>query len=1648
METGTQVWTYEPTGDDPWILSEIITRSSDSLTLKHLGGDTPGKTFARKLLLLTSGAGGGAGGGGEAAAAAAATDGVKYDGVELANPPLSNADIAEGADNDMIALQHLHEPSILHAVSERYFRGEIYTWTGPVLIAVNPFQRLPLYTREILETYRQEGLLRSQNLGDSNAKLLGPHVYAVADRSYRQMMSEQRKSQSILISGESGAGKTETTKIVMLYLTTLGSAHVVEPEASSSDAEGGEGGGGNNAHLSIMERVLQSNPILEAFGNAKTLRNDNSSRFGKFIELGFNRAGILQGAKVQTYLLEKVRIGYHASGERNYHIFYQLLRGATEEQHHRYCFHDGLTGGLELANYFHLTGQGGAPQLREFTDEDGLKYTLKSMCSMGFDEEMIDRVLSIVAGILHLGQVKFESKFNEGGQEVATIVDTKTVADAAKLLGVDVDKLITALTIRIMVTKGDQIRIDLAPDKAADARDALAKTVYSAMFLWVVKRVNNSIKWENDSDIRSSTGVLDIFGFESFAVNSFEQLCINFTNEALQQQFNKFIFKLEQEEYEREKISWAFIEFPDNQDCLDTIQAKPHGILAMLDDECKLGQRGSDKNWAKRLNDAYLPNKNQEISDNTRYSATKMQQVKGQFCVRHFAGNVQYTAETNFLEKNRDEIPLTAKSLFEEDSSDLIKKMYEVQINESRGEITEKEKSAKQSTVSQQFKAQLTSLIEMIETTDPHYIRCLKPNDASKPKLLTRKRLTEQLRYGGVLEAVRVARMGYPVRLGHTGFFKRYRMLLPSVPDDILSWSIEDNEQPQTLCVKFLDILLEEGAKPVNYTNKDGTISRANKIRIAQRQPDPMIFPKSDVQLGLSKVFMRKGPHDKLESHRVFHQNASVTLIQSWMRGLQHARQYLIKCDAALTIERWYRGCLGRARWWRLREAQASLLLTNTFRMQVNRRKYNRARCGAIRLQAQYRGRTTRKNNAASKIQSYRRMQVDKRKYNNLQSATIALQCRARCGAAKKKFDQIKREAKDMGKIKEHNEKLKMEMASLKAMLQAQAASDADKVKSKKAIAEKQEEINRMEARIAQLEGELENEKESVKRLENDLTVQKGDNARLSQDLQYQKEMALALRGASTPAKHSRNLSGTEVQKAPGKHARNFSANELASAVPAEAVVDAVVVGHTITPEALAQHRAEVARLEEELEEERRMSRAARIQINNLRAAIANKGSMDVTASTEIISDNLSEMSGSEIDRSDVPVLSELDAQLRVPIEKSEIETALTEGLMDVRGKIDDISRSVSDYFPMIKRGFIGDEKEEGAPEVVTVGWKHEVTSRKEREEGLRDEVRVFETKVKKFYPMLEEGVDVTVWQLNKVSEVGGPGEEEFVVKSSSMTLKLHRRGDLLVQTVLTFNSTGGYLSKALGRRRDKAAHEPLPLNDILEIKAGCVGFDHADLPSVTAKKGKASKVKSENLQSYLFLTIKATATPMASSRSYFLRLKSRSTRNDLLLGLRGVLADLQVHEGVGISQIQTPAAAQQARRMPGSAHANAGPNPFMGRRGDIMVPLAEVHDLINRERESYDRLLLTLLQGGNDLKEKEDELLTLREKLYQSIAVSQEKDRTQANDSKLIMQLSKKLETLLMENEDLRDNNDRLNQRLVHVECENLNIVAQLKQG
>ena len=348
---------------------------------------------------------------------------------------------------------------------------------------------------------------------------------------------------------------------------------------------------------------------------------------------------------------------------------------------------------------------------------------------------------------------------------------------------------------------------------------------------------------------------------------------------------------------------------------------------------------------------------------------------------------------------------------------------------------------------------------------------------------------------------------------------------------------------------------------------------------------------------------------------------------------------------------------------------------------------------------------------------------------------------------------------------------------------------------------------------------------------------------------------------------------------------------------------------------------------------------------------------------------------------------------------------------------------SAVNLIPRIQRGFLD---EEGKDDTVVVGWKADVRSRKEREEVLRDEVHRFEGQLKGFVHTLEEGIDVMMWQLNKFEDKETP--HEFPLKASHVTVKYQRKGDMLVQSSINFILRGGYLSKTIGRNRNvnKTALEPLSLHDVLSVKAGCSGFDHTELPTATGRtKSKAKGGKSENRQSSLFVTITATPTPMAASRSYILRFKSRSARNDLLNGLRSVLADMQIHEGVSVSGLQSSNDVDYEEE------------------DDVMVPLGAIHKVLNREREAYDRILLMMLQGTEDLKEKEDELLTLRKKLDSVIEESAEKDRVQANDSKLIMQLSKKLETLLMDNEDLRDQNDRLNSRLIAAECEKMNMMS-----
>lgn len=365
------------------------------------------------------------------------------------------------------------------------------------------------------------------------------------------------------------------------------------------------------------------------------------------------------------------------------------------------------------------------------------------------------------------------------------------------------------------------------------------------------------------------------------------------------------------------------------------------------------------------------------------------------------------------------------------------------------------------------------------------------------------------------------------------------------------------------------------------------------------------------------------------------------------------------------------------------------------------------------------------------------------------------------------------------------------------------------------------------------------------------------------------------------------------------------------------------------------------------------------------------------------------------------------------------LAATITNGIASALGQ-DKSKFSIDSLLPKIKRGFVEEEKDDE----VVVGWKSDIRSRKEQEEALRDGVHRFESQLTRYVHSLEEGVDVVMWQLNRSEDQDAVAE--FPIKASNVTAKMHRKGDLLVQSAIEFVLRGGYLSKAIGRNRgaNKAALEPLSLHDILEVKAGCFGYDHIELPSATGRTKSKSK-RAENKQGSLFITLTATPTPMASSRSYILRFKSRSARNDMLNGLRCILSDMQIYEGVSVSGLSKPTNAVDPNGM------------------EVMVPLDAVHQVLDQERQTYDRILLMLLQGFDDLKEREDELMKLRGKLDTVIEESAEKDRVQANDSKLIMQLSKKLETLLMDNEDLRDQNDRLNTRLIAAECEKMNMMS-----
>eukprot|EP01094_Clydonella_sp_ATCC50884_P015120 TRINITY_DN2569_c0_g1_i1.p1 TRINITY_DN2569_c0_g1~~TRINITY_DN2569_c0_g1_i1.p1 ORF type:complete len:1924 (-),score=743.67 TRINITY_DN2569_c0_g1_i1:162-5840(-) len=636
-------------------------------------------------------------------------------------------------EEDLVLVDNMNEGLIIHNLRERFKRNQIYTNIGTILVSVNPFQRLPLYTPSMIDKYFHSG----------GNRRLPPHVFAIADNAYKAMVYDH-KNQSILISGESGAGKTEATKQCLSFF---------------AEVAGSENG--------VEERVIQANPILEAFGNAKTVRNNNSSRFGKYMEIHFNKRGKIVGARTENYLLEKSRVVFQAEGERTYHIFYQLVKGNLARRYK-------LKPNPE--EYRYLRGSG-CTAVEDIDDKAEFVDLCKAMETLGFTEEERDWLFSVTAACLHIGNVEFQMNKED---TAAAISNRRQVGIAAELLEVKPQTLEKALLSRTMEIPGqDPTTIPFDVAGALEAADALVKAIYGTAFDWLVQRINESLKVDS-KESHSFIGVLDIFGFEIFEHNSFEQMCINFANEKLQQHFNNYTFKLEEQCYQQERIKFDHIEFIDNQPILDLIEKRPSGLLVLLDEEIRF-PKGSDETWCAKVKQKH------EKSDHFK----RVMKVDTDFIINHYAGTVKYDAK-GFLDKNKDLLYDDLQTLLSTSENARTKELFPPPLD----------KGKKKTSLGGQFRQQLNDLMGKLNSTEPHYVRCVKPNSAKSPTEFNSVMSLEQLRYAGVFEAIAIRQQGYPFRRTHADFVRRYRCL--ALKED--GWLKLSATSDKLLCEELLKI--------------------------------------------------------------------------------------------------------------------------------------------------------------------------------------------------------------------------------------------------------------------------------------------------------------------------------------------------------------------------------------------------------------------------------------------------------------------------------------------------------------------------------------------------------------------------------------------------------------------------------------------------------------------------------------------------------------------------------------------------------------------------------------------------------------------------------------------------------------------------
>ncbi|XP_057328761.1 myosin-VIIa-like [Microplitis mediator] len=702
---------------------------------------------------------------------------------------------------DMIKLGDLQEYAILKNLHMRYNQNLIYTYTGSMLIAINPYKILNIYTPKEVANYR------TKNIGDEP-----PHIFAIGDNCFMEMR-RSKKNQCIVISGESGAGKTESTKLILQYLAAI-----------------------SGEHSWIEQQILEANPILEAFGNAKTVRNDNSSRFGKYIDVKFSKNGSIEGAKIEQYLLEKCRLVYQGQNERNYHIFYSILVGLSKEEKKK--FNLGSSN-----DYKYLCGSAeckGRNDAQEFAD------VRAAMKVLNFSDEEFLNIIKLLAAILHTGNVNYKS-VTMANMDASEIIDDVSIKMLVEILGVNNRALKEALTRKTIFVQGERVISNLSKDQAIEVRDAFVKAVYGRLFIFIVSKINDTI-FKPKSNTKNSIGVLDIFGFENFTHNSFEQLCINYANEHLQQFFVKHIFKMEQEYYNQEGISWKHIEFIDNQNVLDLIGVKPVNIMALIDEESKF-PKGTDGTLLAKVHQMHYNNQN--------YVKPKSDSIKA-FGIKHFAGSVNYEIES-FLDKNRDTFSSDLKQLITISSNDFLKLIFSHDLtNESDGK-------KRVSSLSSEFRNSLDLLMKTLESCNPFFIRCVKPNEEQKPSLFDRSLCCRQLRYSGMMETAKIRRAGYPIRYDYPEFVNRFRCLARGISSKIIQ------DVAEKICINTLGV-------------------------------------NNNYQFGKTKVFLKEEHESILEQQRHLVLAKSVVVIQKNIRAWICKKKYLKIKVAIITIQRTWRG--------------------------------------------------------------------------------------------------------------------------------------------------------------------------------------------------------------------------------------------------------------------------------------------------------------------------------------------------------------------------------------------------------------------------------------------------------------------------------------------------------------------------------------------------------------------------------------------------------------------------------------------------------------------------------------------------------------------------------------------------------------------